>query len=93
VKGAAGDNGSFDGGFGIFQLPGVNGFAAIHLIGDDGVLDMRQMDANLVGPACFGGELQKRESAETLENLVESDCLFAGFRADGVFISEFEIDA
>jgi hypothetical protein len=59
VKGAAGDNGSFDGELCIFQLPEVNGFAAIHIIGDDGVLDMGEVDANLVGPARFWGEFQK----------------------------------
>ena len=56
MKCAAGDNRGFDGGVGVFQLPGIDRFAAIHIVSDDRVLDMCEVDANLVGSACFGGE-------------------------------------
>ena len=59
VEGAAGNNRVFGDGFGVFQLPGIDGFSAIHIVGDDGVLDMSEVDANLVGSARFGGEFQQ----------------------------------
>ncbi len=38
-------------GFGIFQLPGIDEFSAIHIIGDDGVFNIREMDTELVSSA------------------------------------------
>ena len=41
------------GGF-IFQLPGIDELAAIHIVGDDGVLDKGKVHSYLVGSAGFG---------------------------------------
>ena len=44
-------DGLFDGGLGVFELPGVYEFSAVHIVGDDGVLDPGEVDSYLVGPS------------------------------------------
>ena len=77
VECAAVNDGVFRGGFGIFQLPGIDGFAAIHIVGDDRVLDIGQVHANLVGPACFREEHHVGIAPEGFKDLVEGDGLLA----------------
>lgn len=53
VEGASGEEGFFGGGFSVFDLPWVSDLSAVHVVGDDGVFDVRQVDANLVGASGF----------------------------------------
>jgi hypothetical protein len=93
VQGAAGDDRLFDGGGGVFELPGIYELAAVHIVADDGVLDVRKVDANLMGAAGFREAFDERIAAELLEHLVEGDGLFADFRPDCIFFPDLRVDA
>lgn len=77
----------------VLQLPGIDKLSTIHIIGDDRVLYVRQMDAYLMGSAGLGCQLEKREAAKWFDDLVEGNCLFSDFRSDRVFLSYLWVDA
>ena len=71
VEGDSADDGLFDGGFGVLQLPGIDELSAVHVVGDDGVFDVGHVYADLVGPAGLWEEHNERVAAEAFEDFVE----------------------
>lgn len=53
VERGASDDGILNRLRGAIELPGVDEFSAIHVVCDDGVFDVSEVDSNLVGASCF----------------------------------------
>ena len=69
--------------------------AGVGFVGEDGVADVGEVDADLVGAAGLGLAADESEAAESFEDLVEGDGFLAAFRdgADGHFFAVGGVEA
>ena len=70
VQSASSHERLFGCGVSIFDLPGIDDFSAIHVIGDDRMFQIRQVDTDLMGSAGLQVELQKRIPAKGFQHFI-----------------------
>ena len=63
------DDRLFNGRLGVGELPRIDELAAVHVVGDDRVLDVRQVHADLVRPAGLRGAASAARNPETPPSL------------------------